>query len=234
MGRGRGGRDGDRLPHRHRRRRPGRRRSGAPAAPSSTTSRPTYGGQYAAMKLVAGGALDRHPDLKVLISEGGATWVPFIGDRMNEALPPARHVRPPAAGAACRRRSSTARSTRASSTTRRRRPRCWAMGYQQRDVRQRLPAPGGHVRPHPEDAARAVRRCDPRGPRPNHAGRVRGAVPPRVPAPCLRTGSGSRPAATPGAEPGGRRRPPMPPGRRPTRCPAVERVGHHRCRPAAG
>ena len=31
-----------------------------------------------------GGALDRHPNLKVLISEGGATWVPFIGDRMNE------------------------------------------------------------------------------------------------------------------------------------------------------
>ncbi|HVV30736.1 MAG TPA: amidohydrolase family protein [Mycobacteriales bacterium] len=45
----------------------------------------TYGGQRAAMKLVTSGALDRHPDLKVLISEGGATWVPFIGDRMNEA-----------------------------------------------------------------------------------------------------------------------------------------------------
>jgi predicted TIM-barrel fold metal-dependent hydrolase len=44
----------------------------------------TYGGQYAAMKLVASGALDRHPGLKILISEGGATWVPFIGDRMNE------------------------------------------------------------------------------------------------------------------------------------------------------
>ena len=44
-----------------------------------------YGGQYAAMKLVAGGALDRHPELKVLVSEGGATWVPFVGDRMNEA-----------------------------------------------------------------------------------------------------------------------------------------------------
>jgi predicted TIM-barrel fold metal-dependent hydrolase len=44
----------------------------------------TYGGQFAAMKLVTGGALDRHPTLKVLISEGGATWVPFIGDRMNE------------------------------------------------------------------------------------------------------------------------------------------------------
>ena len=30
------------------------------------------------------GALDRHPELKVLISEGGATWVPFLGDRMTE------------------------------------------------------------------------------------------------------------------------------------------------------
>ena len=44
----------------------------------------TFGGQFVAMKLVTGGALDRHPNLKVLISEGGATWVPFIGDRMNE------------------------------------------------------------------------------------------------------------------------------------------------------
>jgi predicted TIM-barrel fold metal-dependent hydrolase len=44
----------------------------------------TFGGQRAAMKLVTSGALDRHPDLKVLVSEGGATWVPFIGDRMNE------------------------------------------------------------------------------------------------------------------------------------------------------
>jgi predicted TIM-barrel fold metal-dependent hydrolase len=33
---------------------------------------------------VSSGALDRHPTLKVLISEGGATWVPFMGDRMNE------------------------------------------------------------------------------------------------------------------------------------------------------
>ncbi len=44
-----------------------------------------YGGQRCAMKMVASGALDRHPDLKVLVSEGGATWVPFLGDRMNEA-----------------------------------------------------------------------------------------------------------------------------------------------------
>jgi predicted TIM-barrel fold metal-dependent hydrolase len=37
------------------------------------------------MKMVSSGALERHPDLKVLISEGGATWVPQVGDRMNEA-----------------------------------------------------------------------------------------------------------------------------------------------------
>jgi predicted TIM-barrel fold metal-dependent hydrolase len=44
----------------------------------------TFSGQRATMKLVASGALDRHPDLKVLVSEGGATWVPFLGDRMTE------------------------------------------------------------------------------------------------------------------------------------------------------
>jgi predicted TIM-barrel fold metal-dependent hydrolase len=44
----------------------------------------TFSGQRTAMKLVAGGALDRHPDLKILISENGATWVPFLGDRMRE------------------------------------------------------------------------------------------------------------------------------------------------------
>jgi len=44
----------------------------------------TFSGQRATMKMVASGALDRHPDLKVLVSEGGATWVPFLGDRMNE------------------------------------------------------------------------------------------------------------------------------------------------------
>ena len=44
----------------------------------------TYSGQRAAMTLVACGALDRHPGLKVLISEGGASWVPFLGERMNE------------------------------------------------------------------------------------------------------------------------------------------------------
>ncbi|MDO8365060.1 MAG: amidohydrolase family protein [Actinomycetota bacterium] len=44
----------------------------------------TFSGQRAAMKMVASGALDRHADLKVLVSEGGATWVPFLADRMME------------------------------------------------------------------------------------------------------------------------------------------------------
>ena len=45
----------------------------------------TFTGQRIASQLVASGVLDRHPNLKMLISEGGATWVPFLGDRMNEA-----------------------------------------------------------------------------------------------------------------------------------------------------
>jgi predicted TIM-barrel fold metal-dependent hydrolase len=44
----------------------------------------TYGGQRAVAKMVASGGLDRHPDLKVLVSEGGATWVPFLADRLEE------------------------------------------------------------------------------------------------------------------------------------------------------
>jgi predicted TIM-barrel fold metal-dependent hydrolase len=45
----------------------------------------TYSGQRAVTKMIASGALDRHPNLKVLVSEGGSSWVPFLGDRMNEA-----------------------------------------------------------------------------------------------------------------------------------------------------
>jgi predicted TIM-barrel fold metal-dependent hydrolase len=44
----------------------------------------TYGGQRAVTQLIACGALDRHPDLRILVSEGGATWGPFIADRMDE------------------------------------------------------------------------------------------------------------------------------------------------------
>jgi len=45
----------------------------------------TYPGMRVVSHMVAGGALDRHPDLKILIAEGGAGWVPAIGDRMDEA-----------------------------------------------------------------------------------------------------------------------------------------------------
>jgi predicted TIM-barrel fold metal-dependent hydrolase len=44
----------------------------------------TFSGQRATMKMVASGALDRHPELRMLVSEGGATWVPFLADRMTE------------------------------------------------------------------------------------------------------------------------------------------------------
>jgi predicted TIM-barrel fold metal-dependent hydrolase len=44
----------------------------------------TYGGQRAVSQLIACGALDRHPHLRILVSEGGATWGPFLADRMDE------------------------------------------------------------------------------------------------------------------------------------------------------
>ena len=46
----------------------------------------TYGGQRAAAKMVASGVFDRHPDLRVIVSEGGATWWPFLADRLDEAF----------------------------------------------------------------------------------------------------------------------------------------------------
>ncbi len=45
----------------------------------------TYPGMRVVSHLAAGGALDRHPGLRILIAEGGAGWGPAIGDRMDEA-----------------------------------------------------------------------------------------------------------------------------------------------------
>jgi predicted TIM-barrel fold metal-dependent hydrolase len=45
----------------------------------------TYGGQRAASKMIASGVFDRHPGIKVIVSEGGATWGPFVADRLDEA-----------------------------------------------------------------------------------------------------------------------------------------------------
>ncbi len=46
----------------------------------------TYGPQRFTTKLIASGVLDRHPNLRILLSEAGASWVPFLGDRMNEGF----------------------------------------------------------------------------------------------------------------------------------------------------
>ena len=39
----------------------------------------TYPGMRVVSHLVACGALDRHPGLRILIAEGGAAWVPAMG-----------------------------------------------------------------------------------------------------------------------------------------------------------
>jgi predicted TIM-barrel fold metal-dependent hydrolase len=45
----------------------------------------TVPGQRVVTHLVAAGVLDRHPELKVLIAEGGCSWVPALADRLDEA-----------------------------------------------------------------------------------------------------------------------------------------------------
>jgi predicted TIM-barrel fold metal-dependent hydrolase len=45
----------------------------------------SYGAQKITVALISAGVFDRHPDLKMLVSEGGATWGPFMADRMDEA-----------------------------------------------------------------------------------------------------------------------------------------------------
>jgi len=45
----------------------------------------SFPGQRVAVERTRGDHLDRHPDLKMLVAEAGASWVPYLGDRMNEA-----------------------------------------------------------------------------------------------------------------------------------------------------
>ena len=56
-----------------------------PAARCSTTSTRASEVRRRRPSSWPAGAVERHPDLRILISEGGATWAPFIGDRLNEA-----------------------------------------------------------------------------------------------------------------------------------------------------
>jgi len=44
-----------------------------------------YSGMDMAASMVASGVLDKRPELKLLISEAGASWLPFVGDRLDEA-----------------------------------------------------------------------------------------------------------------------------------------------------
>ncbi|MGE0796152.1 MAG: amidohydrolase family protein [Acidimicrobiia bacterium] len=45
-----------------------------------------YGGIDMAASFAASGILDKRPGLRLLISEAGASWLPFIGDRLDEAF----------------------------------------------------------------------------------------------------------------------------------------------------
>jgi hypothetical protein len=45
----------------------------------------TFGGQRAICQMIASGALDTRPELRVMVSEGGSGWIPFIADRLDEA-----------------------------------------------------------------------------------------------------------------------------------------------------
>ena len=45
----------------------------------------TYGGQRAITKMISSGVFDRHPGIRAIVSEGGATWGPFVADRLDEA-----------------------------------------------------------------------------------------------------------------------------------------------------
>ena len=45
-----------------------------------------YGGMDMAAMMAASGILDKRPGLKLLISEAGASWLPFIADRLDEAF----------------------------------------------------------------------------------------------------------------------------------------------------
>ena len=147
----------------------------------------TYGGQRAVSMMIASGVFDRHPGLRVMVSEGGATWGPFVADRLDEAYRQhASAVRP-----TLRRLPSEYLYEHVYASFQHDRSAPAAElgdGLEERLLGQRLPAPRGHVRPLAEDAARAVRRRRPRDPRAHHRRRVRGAVPARAAGPAVGVG----------------------------------------------
>jgi predicted TIM-barrel fold metal-dependent hydrolase len=57
-----------------------------PGAGAMNYVRPSMHGITMAGFFVASGVLDRHPKMRLLISEVSTSWVPFLGDRLNEAF----------------------------------------------------------------------------------------------------------------------------------------------------
>jgi predicted TIM-barrel fold metal-dependent hydrolase len=45
----------------------------------------SFGGQRAVAKMIGSGVFERHPSLRAIVSEGSATWAPFVADRLDEA-----------------------------------------------------------------------------------------------------------------------------------------------------
>jgi hypothetical protein len=139
------------------------------------TASTSFGGQRAVTKLVASRALDRHPKLKVLVSEGGATWVPFIADRMEEGYRQhAMVVRPKLSRspreiiysqvyASFQHDSSAIAAMTAMSY----RNVLWGSDY---------PNIEGYLRPYPRDVAPAVRRRRPENQGPHHVRRFQRVV----------------------------------------------------------
>ena len=120
----------------------------------------TYGGQKVASMLVASGALDRHPDLKVLVSEGGRDLGSLSRRPDERGTSSARDVR--AAGAVeAPQGDLVPAAVRQLPARRDRSGRAVGHGIPQRALRQRLPPFGRDLRAYPEDPSRAARRCGP-------------------------------------------------------------------------
>ena len=138
----------------------------------------TYGAQKITVALISAGVFDRYPSLKMLVSEGGATWGPFMADRMDEAY--RQHsaaVRPklskmPSEYLHTNVYASFQHDPLCGTSQRRH-------GLEERPVGKRLSPHRGNLRPHPEDPPRAIRRHQPGRQLPDAPRRLPRALPAR-------------------------------------------------------
>jgi predicted TIM-barrel fold metal-dependent hydrolase len=138
-----------------------------------------YRMQIAAAKLVTSGVFDRHPKLKCLVSDVGATWVPFMADHLDEAYRQyidrvfSKFKRLPS--------EYVFENVYASFQHDRSAPQTLAgMGLRERVLGQRLPVPRRHVRTHSKDTPRTHRRPDAEAAGADHQGYVAGTLPTRA------------------------------------------------------